>query len=51
MQQVGGVPNPPQRPLYREVNQRNQTLEAEYRNDNIINFLRGIPYRGKKVGV
>ena len=44
MQQVAGVPNPPQRPLYREVNQRKQTLVAEYRNDNIINFLTGISF-------
>ena len=44
MQQVAGVLNPPHRPLYREVNQRIQTLVAEYRNDNIINFLRGISF-------
>ena len=44
MQQVASVPNPPQRPLYREVNQRIQMLVAEYRNDNIINFLRGISF-------
>ena len=43
-QQVAGVPNPPQRPLYREVNQQIQTLVAEYRNNNIINFFRGISF-------
>ena len=41
IQQVAGGPNPPQRPLYRAVKQRIQKIVAEYRNDYIVNFLRG----------
>ena len=39
MQQVVGVPNPPQRPLYREVNQRIQTLVAVYRNQLFKRYI------------
>ena len=43
-QQIIGIPNAPHRLLYREVNQRIQTLVAGYNIENIIFFLRGISF-------
>ena len=43
-QVLAGAPIPPQRRLYRDINQRIQALVAGYQNNNIIPFLRGISY-------
>ena len=43
-QMIAGAPNPPQRHIYREVNERIQRLVDVYQNNDIIGFLRGISY-------
>ena len=43
-QMIAGALNPPQRRIYREVNERIQRLVAGYQNNDIIGFLRGISY-------
>ena len=42
-QMVAGAQNPPQRRIYREINERIRTLVDGYENNN-IDFLRGISY-------
>lgn len=44
MQVLIGAAVPPQRHVYQEINQRIVTLVTNYRNDNILEFLRGISY-------
>ena len=43
-QMVDGSAEPPQRRIYREINERIRTLVDGYENNNIIDFLRGISY-------
>ena len=44
MEVLIGAPLQPQRQTYQQINQRIRTLVANYRNDDIINFLTGISY-------
>ena len=46
-QMIAGAPNPPQRRIYREVDERIQRLEAGYQNNDIIGFLRGMSYHNR----
>lgn len=39
-----GAPVPPQRPVYRRVNENLQTLIRNYDANNILGFLRGVAY-------
>ena len=38
-QMIVGAPNPPQRHIYREVNERIQRLVDDYQNNDIIGSL------------
>ena len=39
---IAGAPNPSQRRIYREINERQRTLVDGYGQNNLIDFLRGI---------
>jgi hypothetical protein len=41
---IAGVPPPPQRRTYRDLNTRIALITRDYGNRNIINFLRAISY-------
>ena len=43
-QMIARAPNPPQRRIFREANERIQRLVAGYQNSDIVGFLRGISY-------